>query len=142
MSSLRFFALFLLLIFSRIFLGFSYDLDDFFKGIASDLIPPCMQKILPCQPFIKLPGNPSPMCCFPLKEMLAGDLPCLCSFFNNMDLLKALNVTQSQALQLPKACGAADADISACNHGELQISPLIFNFTEFHFHFSLFILLK
>ncbi|XP_038895529.1 non-specific lipid transfer protein GPI-anchored 8-like [Benincasa hispida] len=115
MASRRFFA-FLLLISSRIFFGFSQHLGNFFKGMDSDLIPPCMQKILPCQPFIKLPENPLPVCCLPLKEMLAGDLPCLCSFFNNAEMLKSLNVTQSQALKLPKACGAADVDISACNH--------------------------
>ncbi|KAL0535530.1 hypothetical protein IC582_029863 [Cucumis melo] len=110
--TMLFFAFLILLMFSSV--GFSQDLDAFFKGMESGKIPQCMQKILPCQPFIKLPENPSAMCCLPLKEMLVGDVQCLCSFFNDVDMLKALNVTQSQALKLPKACGAADVDISAC----------------------------
>lgn len=130
MASCRFSAFLIgLLISSHIFVGYSEGLDavdfkamDGIIGLDSP-IPPCVEKILPCQEFIKLPVNPSPTCCLPLMELLADDLQCLCSFFNNAEMLKVLNVTQSEALKLPKACGA-DVDISTCNHGELRFLHL------------------
>lgn len=117
--TILFFAVLTLLIVSSV--GFSEELDGFFKGMdEATKIPQCMQKILPCQPFFKLPEIPSSICCLPLKEMLVGDLQCFCSFFNDSEMLKVLNATQSQVLNLPKACGADDADISACDNGEFQ----------------------
>ncbi|KAL9662343.1 hypothetical protein QQ045_027176 [Rhodiola kirilowii] len=76
--------------------------------------PPCVQKLLVCQPYLKNPSNPSALCCAPLKDLIANDPKCLCGLFNNPDLLKMFNVTMEEALQLPKACGSK-ADVSKCN---------------------------
>ncbi|KAF6150893.1 hypothetical protein GIB67_020976 [Kingdonia uniflora] len=76
---------------------------------------PCMQKLLPCQPFLSNPvGVPPPTCCLPLKETIGVDPSCLCKVFNNPALLKTLNITQDDALKLPKACNT-NADISICS---------------------------
>ncbi|PON37036.1 Bifunctional inhibitor/plant lipid transfer protein/seed storage helical domain containing protein [Trema orientale] len=45
--------------------------------------------------------------------MVSDDSKCLCDIFNNADMLKNLNITQDDALRLPKACGA-NADVSVC----------------------------
>ncbi|XP_057459288.1 non-specific lipid transfer protein GPI-anchored 3 [Actinidia eriantha] len=78
---------------------------------------PCLQKLMPCQPYLQSGGSgsgaPPASCCVPLKEMISGDTACLCGIFNNVDLLKTFNLTQDQALKLPKAC-SANADISVC----------------------------
>ncbi|KAK9091496.1 hypothetical protein Sjap_024673 [Stephania japonica] len=73
---------------------------------------PCMQKLMPCQPYLRS-STPPATCCLPLKEMVSADKACLCSIFNNQAILKSLNLTQDEALQLPKACGA-NVDISVC----------------------------
>ncbi|KAI8013898.1 Uncharacterized protein LOK49_LG05G01989 [Camellia lanceoleosa] len=74
---------------------------------------PCIQKLLPCQPYLQKPLSPPDTCCEPLKEMISGDSACLCGIFDNADLLKKFNITQDVALKLPKACGA-NADVSVC----------------------------
>uniref|UniRef100_A0A7N0VA88 Bifunctional inhibitor/plant lipid transfer protein/seed storage helical domain-containing protein n=1 Tax=Kalanchoe fedtschenkoi TaxID=63787 RepID=A0A7N0VA88_KALFE len=74
----------------------------------------CVQKLIACQPYLKNPDNTPAWCCAPLKDMIANDPQCLCDVFNNPDLLKTMNVTQAEALQLPKACGAT-ADVSICH---------------------------
>nr|XP_048330504.1 non-specific lipid transfer protein GPI-anchored 3-like isoform X2 [Ziziphus jujuba var. spinosa] len=91
-------------------------------GSDSGAIPSCFQKLLPCQAYLKSPDSPPESCCTPLKDMISGDMDCLCQVFNNPDLLKNLNVTQDQALKLPKACGA-QADISICKKGSPGGSP-------------------
>ncbi|XP_057767507.1 non-specific lipid transfer protein GPI-anchored 3-like [Salvia miltiorrhiza] len=77
---------------------------------------PCIQKLMPCQAYLKgsAPPSPASACCVPLKEMAAGDTHCLCAVFNNKAFLKTLNVTQEDALNLAKTCGAT-ADISICS---------------------------
>ncbi|KAL0699648.1 hypothetical protein Bca4012_055770 [Brassica carinata] len=68
---------------------------------------PCIQKLMPCQPFLhSVIPPPPPSCCLPMKEIVANDATCLCSVFNNVDMLKSLNLTKDNALDLPKACGA------------------------------------
>ncbi|KAL0699649.1 hypothetical protein Bca4012_055771 [Brassica carinata] len=75
---------------------------------------PCIQKLMPCQPFLhSVIPPPPPSCCLPMKEIVANDATCLCSVFNNVDMLKSLNLTKDNALDLPKACGA-HPDISLC----------------------------
>ncbi|XP_027124689.1 non-specific lipid transfer protein GPI-anchored 9 [Coffea arabica] len=74
---------------------------------------PCVQKLLPCQPYLKDPSNPPASCCIPLKELVANDKQCLCQVFTNPVLLKSLNITQQDAMQLSKACNA-NADPSDC----------------------------
>ncbi|KAL3617541.1 hypothetical protein CASFOL_037862 [Castilleja foliolosa] len=73
----------------------------------------CVQKLLPCQPYLK--GSPSPpaTCCVPLNQILTTDLHCLCTVFSDPALLKSLNVTQHDAINLANSCGA-HADSSLC----------------------------
>ncbi|ESQ27829.1 hypothetical protein EUTSA_v10019626mg [Eutrema salsugineum] len=74
----------------------------------------CMQKLMPCQPFLHTANPPPPpSCCGPMKEMVEKDAPCLCSVFNSPEMLKKLNLTKDNALELPKACGA-NPDVSRC----------------------------
>lgn len=75
---------------------------------------PCIQKLMPCQPYLHS-STPLPpaSCCMPLKEIVETDVTCLCSVFNNVDMLRSLNLTKENALVLPKACGA-NADVSQC----------------------------
>lgn len=88
---------------------------------------PCVKKLLPCQEYLKptaAAALPAPSCCLPLKEMVFDDPKCLCDIFNNADLFNNLNITQDDALRLPKACGA-NADISVCKKG-IKVSSLPF----------------
>ena len=73
---------------------------------------PCLSKLMPCAAFIKSP-NPPATCCIPLKDAIDKEVDCLCSLFNNQEILKTFNVTQDDALKLPKNCGA-DTDLSKC----------------------------
>lgn len=82
---------------------------------------PWMKKLLPCQEYLKLTDTPPPpSCCVPLKEMVSDNPKCLCDVFNSVDTLKNLNITQDDALRLPKACGAT-ANTSVCR-GFTEIS--------------------
>ncbi|CAN6980089.1 unnamed protein product [Brassica rapa subsp. trilocularis] len=75
---------------------------------------PCIQKLKSCQPYLHSVIPPLPAsCCLSMKEMVANDAPCLCSVFNNVDMLKSLNLTRDNALDIPKACDA-EPDISLC----------------------------
>ncbi|KAJ4889449.1 Bifunctional inhibitor/lipid-transfer protein/seed storage 2S albumin superfamily protein [Raphanus sativus] len=72
------------------------------------------RKLMPCQPYLhSVIPPPPPSCCLPMREIVANDATCLCSVFNNVDMLKSLNLTKDNALDLPKACGA-NPDISLC----------------------------
>lgn len=112
-----------------IFVGLSHGLDvneiqeismSSSKG-SSVASMPCMKKLLPCQEYSKLTVTPPPpSCCVPLKEMVSYDPKCFCDVFDSVDMLKNLNITQDDALRLPKACGAI-AIISVCREG-MQIS--------------------
>lgn len=87
---------------------------------------PCMQKLIPCQPYFKTPEKAPAMCCKPMKEMLSEaasteDKDCVCGIFNNPVMLKNLNTTQDEALKLPKACGT-NADISKCKNKDIASS--------------------
>lgn len=75
---------------------------------------PCIQKLMPCQPYLhSVKPQPPPTCCLPLREIVENDVTCLCAVFNNVDMLKSLNLTKENALDLPNACGAK-ADVSLC----------------------------
>ncbi|XP_052180915.1 non-specific lipid transfer protein GPI-anchored 3 [Diospyros lotus] len=116
MDSKSFLPLFLL-ISSWVSTGFCRSLLDLAGESLTDGSMSCIQKLLPCQPYLHPPPSlsspPPATCCTPLKEMLSADSNCLCQVFNNVVLLKKFNLTQDDALKLPKACGAA-ADISLC----------------------------
>lgn len=108
---------------------------------------PCIQKLMPCQPYLHSVTPPPPAsCCLPMKEIVEKDATCLCSVFNNVDMLKSLNLTKENALVLPKACGAK-ADISLCkssNGKPLNTTPFIVGFSFMHARFcslSLFFLI-
>ncbi|GAB2292628.1 hypothetical protein Dimus_026865 [Dionaea muscipula] len=75
---------------------------------------PCVKRLMPCHQYLHSNNTPPASCCVPLNELIAKDKPCLCTVFNNPALLKSLNLTQDQALLLPKHCGV-EVDISKCN---------------------------
>ncbi|XP_060203061.1 non-specific lipid transfer protein GPI-anchored 3 [Lycium barbarum] len=120
---------FIVVIFSWVFVGLSLgiDLDKNAIGVflASGVVGggngaisamPCVQKLLPCQPALTShTKNPPATCCVPLKEIFTKDAQCLCSVFGNTDVMKSLNVTQDQALDFAKACGAKP-DLSLCKN--------------------------
>ncbi|KAL2344132.1 hypothetical protein Fmac_005417 [Flemingia macrophylla] len=59
----------------------------------------CMQRLLPCQPYVKNPVNPSEACCGPLKD-----------------------ISQDDILRLPQACGI-EVDLAKCNNTGGATSP-------------------
>ncbi|KAJ4866459.1 Bifunctional inhibitor/lipid-transfer protein/seed storage 2S albumin superfamily protein [Raphanus sativus] len=84
---------------------------------------PCIQKLMPCQPYLHSSAPlPPASCCMPLKEIVETDVTCLCSVFNNVDMLRSLNLTKENALVLPKACGA-NADVSQCKTSTGTTTP-------------------
>ncbi|KAL5079470.1 hypothetical protein RYX36_007891 [Vicia faba] len=92
-------------------------LDQLLPGLGQSSVlqnAQCMQKLLPCQPFLKSPGNPPPACCTPLKEMATSESDCLCNVLSNPKLFMSLDVTKEQLVKLPNACGI-DVDTSKCN---------------------------
>uniref|UniRef100_A0A6N2LQ38 Bifunctional inhibitor/plant lipid transfer protein/seed storage helical domain-containing protein n=1 Tax=Salix viminalis TaxID=40686 RepID=A0A6N2LQ38_SALVM len=100
-------ALSFFLIFSScVFLGFS--------GVEA-IEMACMQNLLPCKPYLQGTEHPPPVCCLPLKNMVAQQTQCLCSVLTNPDLLKDFNVTVDGALKLAKTCGAS-VDMSVCKN--------------------------
>ncbi|KAL9311630.1 putative bifunctional inhibitor/plant lipid transfer protein/seed storage helical [Arabidopsis thaliana] len=91
-----------------------YSVEATAQG-GSPQLTACLQKLLPCQPYIhSLNPPPPPSCCGPMKEIVEKDAPCLCTAFNNPEVLKALNLTKENALLLPKACGV-NPDVSLCS---------------------------
>ncbi|XP_058722565.1 non-specific lipid transfer protein GPI-anchored 9-like isoform X1 [Vicia villosa] len=93
------------------------DLDQLLPGLGQSAVlqnAQCMQKLLPCQPYLNSPNIPPPACCTPLKEMATTGSDCLCSVLSNPKLFVSLEVTKEQLLKLPKACGV-DVDASKCN---------------------------
>ncbi|CAN8235054.1 unnamed protein product [Cochlearia groenlandica] len=82
------------------------------QGGDSTQVMACMQKLMPCKQYLHV-ANPPPSCCGPMKEIVEKDATCLCTVFNNPEMLKALNLTKENALDLPKACGTKP-NISLC----------------------------
>ncbi|KAJ6687716.1 BIFUNCTIONAL INHIBITOR/LIPID-TRANSFER PROTEIN/SEED STORAGE 2S ALBUMIN SUPERFAMILY PROTEIN [Salix koriyanagi] len=97
---------FFLILSSCVFLGFS--------GVEA-IEMACMQNLLPCKPYLQGTEHPPPVCCLPLKNMVAQQTQCLCSVLTNPDLLKDFNVTVDGALKLAKTCGAS-VDMSVCKN--------------------------
>ncbi|CAK8534272.1 unnamed protein product [Lathyrus sativus] len=93
------------------------DLDQLLPGFGQSAVlqnAQCMQKLLPCQPFLKSPNNPPPACCTPLSEMAKEESDCLCSFLNNPKFFVSLDVTKDELMKLPNACGI-DVDATKCD---------------------------
>ncbi|KAL0429567.1 UNVERIFIED_CONTAM: hypothetical protein Sradi_0582700 [Sesamum radiatum] len=84
----------------------------------------CVQKLMPCQAFLKGSSSPETSCCAPLKEIVDHDTQCLCAVLGDETILKGMNVTPDNFLSLVKSCGA-NADTSICNKGaaETPTSP-------------------
>ncbi|BAU02683.1 hypothetical protein LR48_Vigan10g036800 [Vigna angularis] len=75
----------------------------------------CMQKLVPCQTYLKSQTDPPPeTCCAPLKEMHDNKSPCLCNIVNKPSLLQSVGVSKDDLLKLPQAC-SIEADFSSCN---------------------------
>ena len=108
---------FFLIFSSCVFLGFS-------GGKAIEMS--CIKNLLPCKPYLPGTEQPPPVCCLPLKDMVAHQAQCLCSALANPDLLKDFNVTMDGALKLAKTCGAS-VDMSVCKNGN-QNFLLFFSF--------------
>lgn len=84
----------------------------------------CMQKLMPCQPYLKLPETAPATCCVPLKDMITTEAQCLCSVLTNARVLQSFNVTEADAMNLLKVCGA-QADLSSCKNGMLKMVLLV-----------------
>lgn len=81
----------------------------------------CMETLIPCQSALQASSSPPPStCCTPLKKMVeTSDKKCVCGIFGNVPFLKTINVTQEEALKVPKNCGA-EVDLSACKSLEKE----------------------
>ncbi|XP_073147790.1 non-specific lipid transfer protein GPI-anchored 9-like isoform X3 [Henckelia pumila] len=106
MAKSNYVCLFFLVICSLVFVGFSDQ-----EGGGDPL--GCIQKLLPCQPYLKSQVTPPPSCCVPMKQVVAEESQCLCAVFNNRDILISLNVTQQDGINLAKSCEAI-VDQSNC----------------------------
>ena len=110
---------FFLIFSSCVHQGFSDGLDQLLGGLGNFGAireAQCMQKLLPCKPYLKSPTNIPPACCAPLSQMVTNDTECLCSFFNNQEWIASMNISKDDMLKLPNACRLA-VDVSKCNTG-------------------------
>ncbi|KAL6199099.1 hypothetical protein ACLB2K_028886 [Fragaria x ananassa] len=88
-------------------------------GLGLDSMGPfaCMQKMTPCQQYFKKLDNVPDTCCDPMKNMLSeksDDRKCICGALSNPLVLKNLNVTQDEVMDLANACGLK-VDVSKCD---------------------------
>ncbi|XP_075112607.1 uncharacterized protein LOC107816264 [Nicotiana tabacum] len=112
-----------IVIFSWVFVGLSHGIEldknllgALFADNGGILDMPCVQKLMPCQVALTSHSkNPPATCCVPLKEIITSDAQCLCTVFDNADLMKSFNVTKDEALSFAKACGAKP-DLSLCKN--------------------------
>ena len=82
----------------------------------------CVQKLTPCQSYLKSPINVPPTCCDPLNELVANSSECLCNIINNPKLIISFDVTKDDILKLPAACGI-HVDASKCDEVAEGTSP-------------------
>ncbi|KAG5037300.1 hypothetical protein AAZX31_07G098200 [Glycine max] len=113
------FFLFVMFFSASLHLGmFDTSLDQLLPGLGQGAFlqdAKCMQRLLPCQEYLKSPNNPSPACCEPLKEMQENNTQCLCNFVNSTTLFQSLGGSKDEILKLPQACGI-NFDPSKCNN--------------------------
>uniref|UniRef100_A0A1J3F6B9 Non-specific lipid-transfer protein-like protein n=1 Tax=Noccaea caerulescens TaxID=107243 RepID=A0A1J3F6B9_NOCCA len=72
----------------------------------------------PCLNYIT--GNstsPSQQCCRQLSNVVQSSPDCLCQVLNGGGSQLGINVNQTQALELPKACNVQTPPVSRCNNG-------------------------
>ena len=97
--------------------GSGSSLDQLLPGLEQSAIlmdAQCMQKMIPCQPYLKNPTNIPPTCCNPLNDLVTNSSECLCNILNNPKLIGSIDVTKDEILKLPAACGI-HVDASKCN---------------------------
>lgn len=92
------------------------------SGCTSALI-----SLSPCLNYIS--GNtstPSSGCCTQLSSVVQSQPECLCQVLNGGGSSLGLNINQTQALELPKACNVQTPPTSRCNGNVLNIQLLCF----------------
>ncbi|XP_050368942.1 non-specific lipid transfer protein GPI-anchored 9-like [Argentina anserina] len=83
----------------------------------------CLQKLAPCKQYFKQLDKVPETCCNPMKDMLSDksdDRTCICGAISNPLVLKNLNVTQDEIIDLADACGLK-ADVSKCDSMQKDI---------------------
>ncbi|CAA2998372.1 non-specific lipid-transfer protein-like protein At2g13820 [Olea europaea var. sylvestris] len=78
----------------------------------------------PCLNYVS--GNsssPSPGCCTQLGTIVRSQPECLCQVLNGGGSSLGLDINQTQALALPKACNVQTPPSSQCNAGSPSGSP-------------------
>ncbi|KAG8370229.1 hypothetical protein BUALT_Bualt14G0095300 [Buddleja alternifolia] len=78
----------------------------------------------PCLNYIS--GNsstPSSGCCTQLRTVVGSQPQCLCQVLNGGGSNLGLNINQTQALALPRACNVQTPDVSRCNAASPSGSP-------------------
>ena len=73
----------------------------------------------PCLNYIT--GNttsPSQQCCSQLGNVVRSSPDCLCQALNGGGSQLGINVNQTQALALPRACNVQTPPVSRCNNGK------------------------
>ncbi|CAA7043142.1 unnamed protein product [Microthlaspi erraticum] len=73
----------------------------------------CVDKLLPCHPYIHSDIPPPPWCCDPMKEIAEKHVTCLCAVFNHPGMLSFISLTKENALNLLNSCGVKH-DASLC----------------------------
>ncbi|KAL4578437.1 hypothetical protein LXL04_014560 [Taraxacum kok-saghyz] len=79
----------------------------------------------PCVNYIS--GNsstPSSGCCTQLASVVKSQPQCLCEVLNGGGSSLGLNINQTQALELPKACNVQTPPTTQCNAGSPEGSPI------------------
>lgn len=75
----------------------------------------CVDKLLPCHPYIHSDIPPPPWCCDPMKEIAEKHVTCLCAVFNHPGMLSFISLTKENALNLLNSCGVKH-DASLCTN--------------------------
>lgn len=78
----------------------------------------------PCLNYIT--GNstsPSQQCCRQLSSVVQSSPDCLCQVLNGGGSQLGININQTQALELPKACNVQTPPVSRCNNGKKNFQP-------------------
>ncbi|CAH2067083.1 unnamed protein product [Thlaspi arvense] len=73
----------------------------------------CVEKVMPCRPYMHSESPPPSWCCDTMKEIIENDMTCLCAAFNHPDMLRYIDLTKENALNVLKSCGA-NYDGSLC----------------------------
>ncbi|KAI3518538.1 hypothetical protein L1887_07343 [Cichorium endivia] len=97
----------------------SYGMAQSSSGCTNVII-----SMSPCLNYIS--GNsstPSSGCCTQLASVVKSQPQCLCEVLNGGGSSLGLNINQTQALELPKACDVQTPPTSQCNAGSPGNSP-------------------